>query len=68
MYKGLIWLTNQLIVKAVALEAIAVTFLGATSGTAFSVTKPLVGELGALLPTTFSAMSRSWYVVYGLRL
>ena len=50
-------------VIAVAFKAMIVTFLGATSGTACNVLKPPVGELGALLPTAFTAMSRSWYVV-----
>ena len=53
-------LTDQLILNAVAFKATTVTFLGATSGTVFNVVKPLDGELGALLPTTFCAMSRSW--------
>ena len=43
-------LTNQLTLNAVALTEVTVTSLGAISGTAFNVMKPLVGELGSLLP------------------
>ena len=56
-------LTNQLTLNAVAFTEVTVTSLGAISGTAFNVMKSLVDELGSLLPTAFSAMSRSWYVV-----
>ena len=59
--------TIQLTLRAVAFTALTVTFPGGTKGAACNVLNSLVGELGSLLPTIFTAINLRRYLVYGLR-
>ena len=59
--------TIQLTLRAVAFTALTVTFPGGTEGAACNVLNSLVGKLGSLLPTIFTAINLRRYLAYGFR-